>query len=219
MRLPAVRTHDEAQRALAAARELTFGRLTVYEIPAGRGEIVRRARAVGSLLLPNHKKEVDAVFALAYELVGRRHHRRRDSLRIARAAAVQPVAAQSGWMIRRHRIEVRGERDPAAPARRPDVATPWRHFLDRHVPVATHEPARDEIDRRALVSRERLYRQQFCSERDDIGHARKLVAELSRWERRATGGARARVKLLTGTEACLNNGQARGPAHTGSSSG
>jgi hypothetical protein len=28
-----------------------------------------------------------------------------------------------------------------------------------------------------------LYRQQFCGERDDIGHARKLVPEVSRRER------------------------------------
>src|SRR6185437_12284937 len=101
---------------LAAARQLALRRLTVHEIATGRGEIVCGPRAVGPLLLANYEQKIDAIFALIYELLRGRHHCRCDSFCVARAAAVEAVAAHARRMVGRDRIEVRGESDSSAAA-------------------------------------------------------------------------------------------------------
>jgi hypothetical protein len=121
VRLAAARAHGDAQRALGAARQLALGGLAVDE-PAARGrQVVGRARAVGALLLADDEQEVDALLAGAREAVGRAQHGGRDPLRVRAPAAVQAVALQARRVVRRHRVEVRGERDLAAPAGCPHV--------------------------------------------------------------------------------------------------
>ncbi len=76
--------------------------------------MVRRARAVGALLFADDEEEIDALLARFDEVLGGGEHRRGDTLRVARTAAVEPVSTEPRREERRHGIEVRRERDAAS---------------------------------------------------------------------------------------------------------
>ena len=84
----------------------------------------------------------------------------------------QLVAVEARRDVRRHGVEVRGERDAAAVARRPDVGASARDFLQGHVPSAGDEPVGDEVDRAAFGAGGGVDGEELGGERDDVGHRR-----------------------------------------------
>ena len=79
-------------------------------LPWPSARVVGRARAVAAALLADDEQQADARFAVAPQPIGRRHLRRQNPLRVARAAAVQPIALDAARKERRHAIEVGRER-------------------------------------------------------------------------------------------------------------
>ena len=110
-RAPA-RAQLEAQDAARREAEPVVGRLAVDQEPAAAGRrLVRRARAVAAALLADDEQQADARFAVAPQPIGRRHLRRENALRVARAAPVQAIAFDAARKERRHAVEVRREDD------------------------------------------------------------------------------------------------------------
>ena len=63
-----------------------------------------------------------------------------------------------------------GERNAAPASRRPDVGATPGDLLERHVPPASDEPLRHEVDRAAFGTGGRVDGEQFGGERDDVCH-------------------------------------------------
>ena len=122
MRRAPGRAQPDAQRAARREPQPVVGRLAVHEKPRCRWRrdsprarrrcrVPRRPRTAGRRAL-----------ALPPQDLGRRDLRRQDALRVARAAAVDPIALEPARKERRHAVEMRGEHDRrAARGRRDDV--------------------------------------------------------------------------------------------------
>ena len=78
--------------------------------------MIRGAGAVGAFLLTDHEEQIDALLAGVGEALGSAQHCRSDALRVARTTAVEPFSLETRGQIRRHSIEVRGQRDTVTSA-------------------------------------------------------------------------------------------------------
>ena len=92
-----------------AGAEAALGRLAVDQKPRAAGRVVRQLRAVAAALLADDEQQADAGFAFAPQAIDRGDLRGENALRVARAAAVEPIAVDAARKKRRHAIEVRGQ--------------------------------------------------------------------------------------------------------------
>ena len=170
MRGAAARADDDALRALRAGGELALRRFAIHEVRACGGQQVGGPRTIGPLLFANDEQQIDALFTRRDQTFGRAEHGRGDSLRVAGTATIEPLTFFSRRDIRRHGIEMRGERHSMAGARRPDVRPPLGHLLSGDIPTAGDEPASDKVDGGSFRPAGRLEREQFGGESDDVSH-------------------------------------------------
>ena len=157
-----------AHCALRPQGELPLGWLATDEYPARARALVRRVRTVVRDLLAHQKEQCHRNIALA-QLLRREDHRRRDALRVARAAAPQRVTIDARRKIRRHRVEMcRQRHERLVHARREHVDAAGAHRNPPHAPPAAlqHEGhVRHEL---ALVPTRRVDRHQLGSEPQDV---------------------------------------------------
>ena len=95
------------------------------------GRLVRDSRAVAAALLADDEQQADARLAVAPQPLGRRDLRGENALRVARAAAVQPIALDAARKERRHAVEVRREDDRRRPGSSAVAMTLKRVLVDR----------------------------------------------------------------------------------------
>src|SRR5439155_4617052 len=111
MRCPARGAELHAQYAARGEAEPAVGGFAVHQKLATVRPCIRDARPVASSLLPDHEEQPDARLTLRPERLDGRDLRGQNSFRVARAAAVEPIALEAAREKWRHTVEMGREHD------------------------------------------------------------------------------------------------------------
>src|SRR2546426_2979596 len=100
-----------AKHAARGEAESAVGGFAVHQKLATVRPCIRDARPVASSFLPDHEEQPDARFTVRPERLDGRDLGGQNSFRVARAAAVQPIALEAAREKWRHTVEMGREHD------------------------------------------------------------------------------------------------------------